>query len=156
MSKKYSPSFKAFYDSAIHGNVIPADAVEITDEHYAALLVGQSSGKRITTDASGQPTLADPPPLTAAEITADLAVSVQDHLDAAARVAGYDDIKSAVTYADEPAVPRFQAEGQAFRAWRSLCWNACYTVMADVQSGARSIPTAAELIAELPALDLPE
>lgn len=60
MSKKYSPSYKAFYDSAIHGNVIPADAVEITDEQYAALLVGQSSGKRITTDASGQPTLADP------------------------------------------------------------------------------------------------
>lgn len=92
---------------------------------------------------------------TESDIIAALTHDVQSHMDTAARSAGYDDIKSAVTYADEPAVPRFQAEGQAFRAWRSLCWSACYAIMADVQSGARSIPTATELIAELPALELP-
>lgn len=81
--------------------------------------------------------------------------AVQRHMDASAKAAGYDDIKSAVTYADEPAVLRFQAEGQAFRAWRSLCWAKCYEVQADVEAGNRQIPTEAQLIAELPELVLP-
>ena len=67
----------------------------------------------------------------------------------------YDDIKAAVTYAEEPAVPLFQAEGRALRAWRSLVWAHCYQVLADALAGTRAIPTAAQLIAELPALDLP-
>lgn len=84
-----------------------------------------------------------------------LVSAVQAHMDKAAQTAGYDDIKSAVTYAEEPAVPKFQAEGQAFRAWRSLCWAACYAVMAQVEAGERDVPTADELIAELPALEVP-
>ena len=84
-----------------------------------------------------------------------LTAAVQAHLDTAAQAAGYDNIYTAVTYADEPAVPKFQAEGRAFRAWRSLVWAHCYQVLADVQAGTRAIPTAAQLIAELPALDLP-
>lgn len=90
-----------------------------------------------------------------AEMSQRAVVAVQKHMDDAARARGYDDIKSAVTYADEPAVPRFQAEGMAFRAWRSLCWAKCYVVQADVESGSREMPTAEELIAELPALELP-
>lgn len=81
--------------------------------------------------------------------------AVQAHMDAAAKARGYDDIKSAVTYAEEPAVPRFQLEGQAFRAWRSLCWATGYTVLAQVEAGQRPVPTEAELIAELPPLVLP-
>ena len=77
--------------------------------------------------------------------------AVHNHLDAAARSAGYDDIKSAVTYADEPAVPKFQAEGQRFRAWRSLVWAACYAMLDDVLAGTRTVPTVDELLAELPA-----
>ena len=60
----YSPSTNGFYTPEIHGENIPADAVEITREHYEALLQGQSSGKRIVADANGRPVLADPPPLT--------------------------------------------------------------------------------------------
>ena len=68
---------------------------------------------------------------------------------------GYNDIKSAVTYADEPAVPKFQAEGLVFREWRSLCWAHYYAAMAAVHLGERAIPTAEELIAELPPLVFP-
>lgn len=156
----YSPSRNTCLPAALradyetHGTW-PADAVEIPDELYAEVVTNRPPDKIMVAGPDGNPIVADPPPPTAAEITADLTAAVQSHMDTAARAAGYDDIKSAVTYADEPAVPRFQAEGQAFRAWRSLCWNACYTIMADVQSGARSIPTATELIAELPALELP-
>lgn len=57
----YSKQTGGFYDSNIHGDNIPADAVEITSEQHAALLQGQSEGKVIAADASGRPVLADPP-----------------------------------------------------------------------------------------------
>jgi hypothetical protein len=66
----YSPNTGGFYDSAIHGDAIPADAVEITAEVHAALLQGQSSGKRIVADAEGHPVLADPPAPTLDELKA--------------------------------------------------------------------------------------
>lgn len=47
---------------------IPADAVEITAEEYAALLAGLSSGQRIVADVDGRPMLADRTGPTAAEI----------------------------------------------------------------------------------------
>lgn len=57
----YAGSTGGFYVREIHGNNIPADAVEITKEEHAALLGGQSQGKRIEADANGLPTLIDPP-----------------------------------------------------------------------------------------------
>lgn len=76
--------------------------------------------------------------------------AVQVQLDALAQGLGYDDIRSAVTYADEPSVARFQQEGQALRRHRSLCWATCYRVLAEVQAGTRPQPSVAELLAELP------
>ena len=85
--------------------------------------------------------------------------AVQRYMDAKAAERGYGDEKipplaSAVTYADEPAVPKFQNEGKAFRAWRSLVWEKCYAIMDEVIAGTREIPTEEQLIAELPALNL--
>ena len=84
-----------------------------------------------------------------------LTAAVQAHLDTAAQAAGYDNIYTAVTYADEPAVPKFAAEGAAFRAWRSLVWDTANAIRNAVEAGTRPVPTAAELLAELPALTLP-
>lgn len=95
------------------------------------------------------------PAIDIEKIKADLSSAVQFHLDSAARQRGYDSILSASTYADDPSVPKFQAEGQAYRAWRALVWTYCYQVMADVDAGLRAIPAEADLIAELPALALP-
>ena len=64
----YSKTTGGFYDTAIHGDAIPADAVEITSEQHAALLAAQSSGKVIQADQSGKPVAVDPPKPTAAEI----------------------------------------------------------------------------------------
>lgn len=80
-------------------------------------------------------------------------VRLQKVMDDAARAIGYDDIKTAITYADEPAVPRFQAEGQAFRVWRSRVWAACYEHPAML--GQEPIPTPDEAEALMPALELP-
>lgn len=64
----YSAKTGGFYASEIHGDNIPIDAVEITAERHAALIEGQSQGKRIVADASGFPVLQDPPPPTAIEM----------------------------------------------------------------------------------------
>lgn len=139
MTTKYFVDDAGRYLGGFDGAEPPLDSIEVDGPppHGDCVMVG---GK-----------WAMPPELIKAELT----TAVQDHMDDAARAAGYDDIKSAVTYADEPAVAKFQAEGQAFRAWRSLCWAACHGVMAQVEDGEREVPTADELIAELPMLDVP-
>lgn len=84
---------------------------------------------------------------------------VQAHLDAVARSWGYGEktrpevsaILHAISYAEEPAVPKFQAEGRALRAWRSEVWAACYAMLDEVKAGQRAIPAPDEVIAALPA-----
>jgi hypothetical protein len=53
----YSQSTGGFYLPELHGESIPSDAVEITDAEHAALIAGQSTGKRIVPDANGVPVL---------------------------------------------------------------------------------------------------
>lgn len=57
----YSKSTGGFYDPAIHGNNIPAGAVEISSADHAELMVAQSSGKVIATNPKGYPIAIDPP-----------------------------------------------------------------------------------------------
>lgn len=91
---------------------------------------------------------------TAKEVVDTYMAAVQRHLDAEAVRFGYDGIVSVVSYAEEPAVPRYQTEGLAFRAWRSLVWGCCEQVFEDVQSGKRTAPTYDGLIAELPPIGI--
>lgn len=94
---------------------------------------------------------APPPSLTVADYEA----AVDKYLDDTAYLYGYNSLISAITYADEPAVPAFQVEGQAFRACRSLTWAKCREVLTAYENGERTAPTIAELLAELPPLELP-
>ena len=55
----YSKTTGGFYAREIHGDNIPADAVEITATEHQALTEGQSQGKRIQADETGYPFLAD-------------------------------------------------------------------------------------------------
>jgi hypothetical protein len=77
--------------------------------------------------------------------------AIQNHVDAVAQAWGYDNIYTAATYAEEPAVAEFQHEGKSLRAWRSRVWAAARQALADVQSGKQPAPTINELIASLPA-----
>ena len=148
----YSKSTGGFYAREIHDDNIPADAIEITAAQHQALMEGQAAGQRIVPNAAGQPVLSAPPPPTPDELRAALTDAVYAHMNAAAQARGYDDIKAAVTYAEEPTVPKFQQEGQAMRRLRSLVWARCYEILNAAQDGQRSIPTEAELIAEMEAL----
>lgn len=89
-----------------------------------------------------------PPPESPEQAAARLGRAVDSHIDAGARAAGYDNIANACGYAAAPNP--FQAESQSFVTWRGNVWGKCFEVMAEVQAGARAIPTEAELIALLP------
>ena len=75
----YSKSTGGFYSAEIHGDAIPADAVEITDAEHIALLAGQSAGQRIEADEHGHPVLRDVP-VQAGEQMADAARTRRDVL----------------------------------------------------------------------------
>lgn len=73
----------------------------------------------------------------------------QGALDKVARSLGYDNILTAVTYADEPAFEKFQVEGRRLRRLRSLVWAECYSMLAEVQAGSPWL-TEDEFTARLP------
>lgn len=92
----------------------------------------------------------DPEP-TPEEIQAKLTYEVQRVLDDEAKKLGYDSCLSVCSYVDT-GVQKFDAEGKAFRAWRSAVWSKGYEILAEVKEGKREIPTVEDLIAELPKL----
>lgn len=145
----YSATANGFYGSDHPSR--PADCIEITADEHVALLDGQAQGRIIRGGADGRPELVDRPGPTPAELQASLTAAVQHHLDAQAQALGYDSLASAASYADEPAVPTFQAEGRALRAWRSLVWAECVEMLTQVNQGQRDAPTVPELLAALPA-----
>lgn len=85
------------------------------------------------------------------QVQAQLTSVVQHVLDSKAQELLYDSCLSVCSYIDT-GVAKFDAEGRAFRAWRSAVWAKGYEILAQVQAGERAIPTEAELIAELPQL----
>jgi hypothetical protein len=94
------------------------------------------------------------PAVSPAVLQRSLVASVQGIMDTKAQAYHYDNLTTAVTYAEEPSVPKFQEEGQAFRAWRSQVWASAYSILAEVQAGHRSFPTVAEVPGLLPAFPL--
>lgn len=90
---------------------------------------------------------------TPEEMQAMLTAKVQKYLDTTAQKLGYDSCLSVCSYADT-GVAKFDEEGAAFRKWRSAVWAKGYEIVAAVRAGTRSVPTEAELFAELPAIEL--
>lgn len=132
-----------------------AELWEVSTSEYQALFAAQASGKVIAADGN-RPFVAAPPELTWEQRKLEFVAVVQAFLDRTAKSAGYDDIKNAISYADEPAVPRFQAQGQAFRSWRSICWAYCYEQLDAVEQNKREVFSPQDLVSELPKLSLPE
>ncbi len=106
----------------------------------------------IAADATEIPYTVVPRP--ADQIVFNLTNVVQLYLDATARQRNYDGILSLCSYAAS-ANPKFGPEGLAGVAWRDAVWASCYAILAAVQVGQRAMPTADELLAELPAMVWP-
>lgn len=104
---------------------------------------------------SSAPTPDPAPGPTPAELTKLFESAIQRTLDTAANAEGFDSISTAISYAEEPAVPKFQNAGRRFRAWRSLVWAYSYEQLALVLSSGREQPTVEAFLTELPVLELP-
>lgn len=97
----------------------------------------------------------DPEARSNEEIKADLEAVLDDHVDATARGMGYRSSESCAGYAASTD-PVFQAEALAFIAWRDDLWRDAIAVMQAVLAGQRAVPTATELVAEMPVFQRPE
>ncbi len=73
----------AFFDSAIHGDTVPANAIEITPARHAELLNAQAIGKEIYADEDGRPRYRQRQ-IDADEIRANLVAAIRD--EAARRI----------------------------------------------------------------------
>jgi hypothetical protein len=128
--KKPNNAIYAFELDGSQDHLITADMAPITNAEVAALTAPTAEQQQ-------------------AAIQVRLEGAVQRHIDGAANALGYDSAFTAATYADEPAVPKFQNEGKAIRAWRSQVWAACYEQLVKAKATG-VIPTEAELIGSLP------
>jgi len=83
---------------------------------------------------------------------------IQIYIDQTARLKGYGDANTSPSiscraYAGYPNV--FQDEAIAYGQWVSNCWATSFVIMAEVEAGTRPIPTAEEVIANLPEMIWP-
>jgi hypothetical protein len=88
-------------------------------------------------------------PETAEQVIARLEAALDRHLDTVANSYRYESIRTMVTYATSEH-PTFGLEGRAAVKFRDAVYAYGIQVIADVQAEIRTIPTEAELIAELP------
>lgn len=77
----FSPATLGFYTAEIHGDQIPGDAVKITTERHAELLLAQSTGKRIASDEQGYPVALDPPAPSLSDLKARLVAAISAERD---------------------------------------------------------------------------
>lgn len=149
----YSQSTGGFYNDVVHtAEQIPADAVELTDDAYQALLEAQSAGQQITADAGGAPEATDVPAPSRADMVKQAAAQVNHLLDAAVQARDYDSIESACSYATS-TVDAWQAEALACSAWRDQVWQWFY---AEVAAGTDDVPGPKQLRKAMPALSWPK
>lgn len=85
---------------------------------------------------------------------ADYQKAVEAHVESVAAQRGYASAASCAGYVNS-SVPGWAEEAAAFVAWRDAVWMHVFAQLALVQSGERTQPTVADLIAELPAISWP-
>lgn len=148
----YSAKMNAFYPAAMQSDYEaagswPADAVEVGEECFLEFaLAAAPVGQRREAGPGGLPIWADIPEPSRDEQIASLSAAVERHLNAVARSYEFKGIDDAISYVDEPSVPKFQEQGRAFRAWRSMVRAAWF----GIRDGNGVLPKEADLIAELP------
>lgn len=76
---------------------------------------------------------------------------IQNYLDSEAKKLGYDSCLSVCSYINT-GIPKFDAEGEAFRTWRSAVWAYGYETLNKALAGEIEIPTLQDFISSLPQL----
>lgn len=154
MSYLYSAETNAFHDPLIDQN-IPDDAVPVSDELRQQILDEEYSGGRVRVPGPDGLPRTVPRQESEAAIIRRFERRVQQWLDDLAKRHGYDSIMTAVSYANEHSVPRFQEQGAAFSNLRSLVWERCYATLAAVKAGEMAMPDIDQFIAGMPMVSIP-
>lgn len=89
---------------------------------------------------------------TQEQIIARLEGAIDRYLDAQAQSFRYESIRTMVTYENDHN-PKFNAEGVGAKVFRSAVYTLGGSLIDEVQSGLREVPTEAELLALMPKLD---
>ena len=71
-------------------------------------------------------------------------------MDSTAATYGYDNVFTAVSYAGETSIAKYDIEGRSFKQWRSAVWDACYLMLSDWENGIISEPSTQDVINGLP------
>lgn len=87
-------------------------------------------------------------------ITKEYTDAVQAWMDSVAHEKGYDNIFTAISYADS-SVPSFKEEALACKTWRDQVWVACHIYLDNVLADKEVLVTVEELIASLPKIVWP-
>ena len=142
---RFSPSTLGFYPLFVSYSSLPDDVIEVPDELWRALM-----GKSIEIGIDGLPQEKSPAPIDPVNT---LTAALQGAMDEEARMYGYDDIKTAITYRGDPN-PVFAAQAEAFFVKRSAVWTQAYALLAQVEQGLAQFPTVEEAIAMMPVLQI--
>lgn len=76
--------------------------------------------------------------------------AIERHIQAVMDAKGYESIERLIGAYSNSTNPVWKAEANAAGNWLTAIWEYSLQVIADVEAGTRTIPTEAELIAELP------
>lgn len=86
------------------------------------------------------------------QIIARLETEIDRYLDQQANSFRYESIRTMVTYENDPN-PKFHAEGIGAKVFRSTVYTLGVSLIDEVQSGLREVPTESELMALMPKLE---
>ncbi|WP_241085116.1 hypothetical protein [Candidatus Vondammii sp. HM_W22] len=93
-------------------------------------------------------------PPTEAEIIAAMERAIESYMDTIAQGRRWDNRWTCVARSGYPNA--WQSEAVAYGQWMDECWAYAFQVQTDVQADNRTVPTAEELIAELPEMVSPD
>lgn len=145
----YSKTTGGFYDDTINIQ-IPADAVIITDQLRQSLLLGESNGNPIRSDANGMPVNVSPAPLSLSQQIAMGKDAIQAAMDKLAGewgygtpIGGHGSIVSAISYLDSTN-EQWKADAVKLSAWRDEVWTWAHTQQAAIIANPALLPSTIE------------
>lgn len=131
-------------------HITPDNKLHDDADGYALTLPSWPKDARIATDSEIASILN--PPETLEQIIARLERAIDRYLDEQANSYRYESIRTMVTYENDPN-PKFNAEGVGAKAFRSAVYTLGVSLISEVQSGMREVPTEEELLALMPKLE---
>lgn len=137
---------EAFYSDAIHGDGIPGNAIEISENDWLDFIANPGSRKWL----SGVIVVVNPPEIAPA-IT-DYENAIHNLVDSIAREKQFRDGVTLASYIGS-TVPVWAAQAQTFVAWRDAVWQYVYQQLEQFQLGLREQPSVADFLTEIPAID---